>query len=176
MNVKFKQMFGWNSIYSCFKIPPRAFRKRTKGPIDDVTAMANLLPHLNNASGQSQHVKAKNWHYCAILWRYKSNLSYPSVPERGEWSVSWHGHFTPREWALGTYWIGGWMGPQPVWMWQWREKSPSQMKPQFSSFPVHTLHWPKYPVQEATSMQAGVCHTTRTSWVKCRNAPFWTLS
>jgi hypothetical protein len=26
-----------------------------------------------------------------------------------EWSSSLPGHFTPRERALGTYWIGGWV-------------------------------------------------------------------
>jgi hypothetical protein len=28
--------------------------------------------------------------------------------DRGEWSASRPGHFTPREMAPGTYWIGGW--------------------------------------------------------------------
>jgi hypothetical protein len=28
----------------------------------------------------------------------------------GEWSVSRSGRFTPREIALGTHWIGGWVG------------------------------------------------------------------
>jgi len=30
----------------------------------------------------------------------------------GEWSASRPGHFTPRERAPGTHWIGGWMGPR----------------------------------------------------------------
>jgi hypothetical protein len=29
----------------------------------------------------------------------------------GEWSDSRLGHFTPRERAPGTHWIGGWVGP-----------------------------------------------------------------
>lgn len=68
-----------------------------------------------------------------------------------------------------------WMGPQPVWMWQWREKPPPRMKPQFSGCPAHSLHWPNYPVHEATSMQPDIHHITWTAQVKRRNEPFWTL-
>jgi hypothetical protein len=32
----------------------------------------------------------------------------------GEWSASRLGHFTPREKAPGTPWIGGWVGPSAV--------------------------------------------------------------
>jgi hypothetical protein len=28
----------------------------------------------------------------------------------GEWLPSRPGRFTPREWAPGTHWIGGWVG------------------------------------------------------------------
>jgi len=30
----------------------------------------------------------------------------------GEWSASHTDRFTPRERALGTLWIGGWVGPR----------------------------------------------------------------
>jgi hypothetical protein len=30
----------------------------------------------------------------------------------GEWSASRPCHFTPREKAPGTHWIGGWVGPR----------------------------------------------------------------
>jgi hypothetical protein len=30
----------------------------------------------------------------------------------GEWSTSRPSHFTPRERARGTDWIGGWVGPR----------------------------------------------------------------
>jgi hypothetical protein len=30
----------------------------------------------------------------------------------GEWSALLPGHFTPRERALGTHWIGGWVDPR----------------------------------------------------------------
>jgi hypothetical protein len=33
-----------------------------------------------------------------------------SALDGGEWSASLPGHFTPRERAPGTHWIGGWMG------------------------------------------------------------------
>jgi hypothetical protein len=30
----------------------------------------------------------------------------------GKWSASRPGRFTPRESALGTHWIGGWVSPR----------------------------------------------------------------
>jgi len=38
--------------------------------------------------------------------------SLTSALDRCEWSVSRPGHFTPRERASATDWIGGWMGPR----------------------------------------------------------------
>jgi hypothetical protein len=35
-----------------------------------------------------------------------------SALDGGEWSASRPGRFTPRERALVTYWIGGWVGPK----------------------------------------------------------------
>jgi hypothetical protein len=37
-----------------------------------------------------------------------------SALDEGEWSASRPGRFTPRERALGTHWIGGWLGPRAV--------------------------------------------------------------
>jgi hypothetical protein len=37
-----------------------------------------------------------------------------SVLDGGEWSASLPSHFTPRERAPGTHWIGGWLGPRAV--------------------------------------------------------------
>jgi len=31
------------------------------------------------------------------------------------------GRFNPGEGVPGTYWTGGWVGPEPVWKWWWRE-------------------------------------------------------
>jgi hypothetical protein len=39
----------------------------------------------------------------------------------GESSASCPCHFTPGETALGTHWIGGWMGPQS-WSGHWRRE------------------------------------------------------
>jgi hypothetical protein len=47
-------------------------------------------------------------------WRYCSTHSLISAPDGGEWSASRTGHFTPRERAPGTPWIGGWVGPRAV--------------------------------------------------------------
>jgi len=35
-----------------------------------------------------------------------------SALDGGEWSASCPGHFTHRERAPGTHWIGGWVGPR----------------------------------------------------------------
>jgi hypothetical protein len=43
-------------------------------------------------------------------WRAPTLLT--SALDGGEWSVSHNGHFTPGEIALGTHWIGGWVGPK----------------------------------------------------------------
>jgi hypothetical protein len=47
-------------------------------------------------------------------WRYISTHSLTSVLDRGEWSASRTGRFTPRERAPGTHRIGGWVGPRDV--------------------------------------------------------------
>jgi len=39
------------------------------------------------------------------------NAFLTSALDGGEWSVLRPSHFTPRERAPGTYWIGGWAGP-----------------------------------------------------------------
>jgi hypothetical protein len=38
--------------------------------------------------------------------------SLTSALDRGEWSASRPGHFTPRERGPGTQLIGGWVGPR----------------------------------------------------------------
>jgi hypothetical protein len=40
--------------------------------------------------------------------------SLTSALDGGEWSTSRPGRFTPRERALSTHWIGGWVGPKSV--------------------------------------------------------------
>jgi hypothetical protein len=47
-------------------------------------------------------------------WRYSSTHSSTSALDRGEWSASRPGRFTPRESAPGAHWIGGWVGPRAV--------------------------------------------------------------
>jgi hypothetical protein len=47
-------------------------------------------------------------------WRYSSMHSLTSALDGGEWSALHPGHFTPRERAPGTHWIGGWVGPRAV--------------------------------------------------------------
>jgi hypothetical protein len=47
-------------------------------------------------------------------WRYSSTHSLTLALDGGEWLASFPGHFTPREIAPGTHWIGGWVGPRAV--------------------------------------------------------------
>jgi hypothetical protein len=46
--------------------------------------------------------------------RYSSTHSLTSALDGGEWSASRPGLFTLRDRALGTHWIGGWVGPRTV--------------------------------------------------------------
>jgi hypothetical protein len=47
-------------------------------------------------------------------WRYSTPPphGFTSALDGGEWSVSPLGNFTPRETALFTHWIGGWVNPR----------------------------------------------------------------
>jgi hypothetical protein len=45
---------------------------------------------------------------------YSSTHSLTSALDRGEWSASRPGRFTPRERAPVSHWIGGWLGPRAV--------------------------------------------------------------
>jgi hypothetical protein len=47
-------------------------------------------------------------------WKYSSTHSLTSALDGGEWSASRFGRFTPRERALGTHWIRGWVCPRAV--------------------------------------------------------------
>jgi hypothetical protein len=46
--------------------------------------------------------------------RYSFTHCLTSALDGGEWSDSRPGHFTPRETASITHWIGGWVGPRAV--------------------------------------------------------------
>jgi hypothetical protein len=46
------------------------------------------------------------------IYIYISMLSSTSKLNGGEWSDSSTGHFTPREGAHFTLWVGGWVGPR----------------------------------------------------------------
>jgi len=54
----------------------------------------NYAPHLEDVLGE---------------WRYKLHAFLTSALDGGEWSASRPGHFTLREKAPGTHWIGGWL-------------------------------------------------------------------
>jgi hypothetical protein len=47
-------------------------------------------------------------------WRCSFTRSFTSALDEGEWSASRPDRFTPRETALGTHWIGGWVSLRTV--------------------------------------------------------------
>jgi hypothetical protein len=74
-------------------------------------------------------------------WMYSSMHSLTSPLEGGEWSASRPGRFTPKEQALGTHWIGGWVGLRAILDMVVKRKIPS-------------LHWelnPRTPITQPIS-------------------------
>jgi hypothetical protein len=53
-------------------------------------------------------------HAMKAYWGYSFTHSLTSALDGDEWSASRPGHFTPREIAPGTHWIGGCVGPRAV--------------------------------------------------------------
>jgi hypothetical protein len=47
-------------------------------------------------------------------WRHSFTHPFTSTLDGGEWSASRPGHFTDRERAPGTPWVGCWVGPRTV--------------------------------------------------------------
>jgi hypothetical protein len=76
-------------------------------------------------------------------WRYRSTNSLTSALERGEWSASRPGRFTPRDRTPVTRWIVSWVGARAGLDTISKKKSPS---PHRHSNPVHparsqSLYW-----------------------------------
>jgi hypothetical protein len=69
-------------------------------------------------------------------WRYSSTHSLTSTLDGGEWSYSRPGHFTPRERASGTHWIGRWVGPRAVLDAVVKRKSPSPSRESNTRTPI----------------------------------------
>jgi hypothetical protein len=61
-------------------------------------------------------------------WRYSSTHSLTSALDGGEWSASHPDHFTSRERAPGTHWIGGWVGTRAILDMVVKRKIPSPRK------------------------------------------------
>jgi hypothetical protein len=72
---------------------------------EDIKGTGKVVPVLNYAPRHEGVL----WE-----WRYGSTHSLTSALDGGEWSASRPGRLTPRERALGTHWIGGWVGPRAV--------------------------------------------------------------
>jgi len=59
----------------------------------------------------------------------------------GKWSRTCFIHFTPREGAPSTHWIGGWVGQKLVWMWWQKENNPCPLQESNSRHPAHSHHY-----------------------------------
>jgi hypothetical protein len=77
-------------------------------------------------------------------WRYSSTHSLTSALDGGEWSASCPGHFTPRERAPDTHWIGGWVGPRAVLNAVVKRKIPSPRRESNSRTPIVHLVAQRY--------------------------------
>jgi hypothetical protein len=56
--------------------------------------------------------KVKVKFYLCLTKHHTMKVLLTSEVERGEWSALHPGHFTPRERAPSTHWIGAWVGPR----------------------------------------------------------------
>jgi len=75
-------------------------------------------------------------------WRYSSIYSLTSVLGGGERSDLRPGHFTPKERAPATHWIGGWVSPRAGLDTVVKRKIPSPSRdsnPRSSSYPGSPL-------------------------------------
>jgi hypothetical protein len=93
--------------------------------------MGKIVPVLFNWAPRHQVVLGE--------WRYNATHSLTSALERGEWSASRPGRFTPRETDPGTHWIGSWVGPSARLDTVSKGKIPS---PRQDSNPDHTIVQP----------------------------------
>jgi hypothetical protein len=73
----------------------------------------------------------------------------------GEWSASRPCHFTPGERVPDTRWLGGWVGPESVWMtsrkensWPYRDSNskPSVVQPASSRYTDYAIPAPSLSV------------------------------
>jgi hypothetical protein len=70
-------------------------------------------------------------------WRYSSTFLTLAL-DGGEWSASHPSHFTPRETAPGTHWIGGWVGPRAGLDAVVKRKIPSPCQDSNPNHPAHS--------------------------------------
>jgi hypothetical protein len=63
-------------------------------------------------------------------------ISLTTALDGGEWSASRHGHFTPRERAPSTHWIGGRVGPRAALDAVLKRKIPSPRRGSNTTTPI----------------------------------------
>jgi hypothetical protein len=86
-------------------------------------------------------------------WMYGSNHSLTSALDGGEWSASRPGRFTPKEGALGTHWIGGWVGPRAVLDAVVKKKIPSPCRESNPTTPIIQLVAQRYTEWATTALK-----------------------
>jgi hypothetical protein len=117
--------FSWFSIRQTSEL----LKHKNKKNKTFLEALRNLFSfkcfHVLNGTIRNYKIKVKlklplcfSWapRHDGLLgeWRYSSTHSLISALDGGEWSASRPGHFNPRERALCTHWIGGWVDPSAV--------------------------------------------------------------
>jgi hypothetical protein len=98
-------------------------------------------------------------------WVYSSTHSLTSALDGGEWLASRPGHFTPRERASGTHWIGGWVGPRAVLEAVVKRKIPSPRRESNPRTPIVQPVALRYTDWAITAPTVG-CSINVHSWVK----------
>jgi hypothetical protein len=104
----------WKSVfhYSVNKGPPLV---PVLSQMHPVHIHSTLPPYLSRIKVKLSLCLTKH-HAMKTYWGVEIQLHalLISALDGGEWSASRPGCFTPRERALGTHWIGGWVGPGAV--------------------------------------------------------------
>jgi hypothetical protein len=77
-------------------------------------------------------------------WRYSYTHSLTSALDGGEWSASRPGRFTPRERAISTHWIGGWVGTRAVLDTVVKRKITSRRRESNPTTPIELSRFCKY--------------------------------
>jgi hypothetical protein len=136
----------WNVRYLCYFIWLRILLISTL--LWNMLVPCSFVTHIKTNRTLRWKVKVKlspcfNWasrhEGVSGKWKYSSTRSLISALDGCEWSVSRYCRLNHREEALGTYWIGGWVGPEAGLDAVVKRKIPSPRRD--SNHPIIQPHW-----------------------------------